>query len=74
MAAPNAPGSTKARLAIKIDMVKPIPANNPIRVMLRQVTPAGSAHQPRRTISQLTRTIPKGLPATSATATATMTQ
>jgi len=58
---------------MKIDMVKPMPASSPTRMMLRQLTSAGSMHQPRRTISQLTHTMPKGLPATSATATAIMT-
>ncbi|MND99443.1 hypothetical protein D3C80_918290 [compost metagenome] len=58
---------------MKIDMVKPMPASSPTRTMLRQLTSAGSTHQPRRTISQLTLTMPNGFPATRATATAIMT-
>lgn len=35
-------------MAIKIDMVKPIPASRPIRATSPQVTPGGKRHHPER--------------------------
>ncbi|MCY1218548.1 hypothetical protein D9M72_304970 [compost metagenome] len=53
---------------MKIDMVKPIPARQPISPIQPQVIPGGRLHQPMRTMSQLLQSTPRGLPSTRASA------
>ena len=61
---------SKARLAINIAMVKPIPAKNPAPVITPHLIPSGSFAIPRRTASQLKRKIPAGFPTKSPSMTA----
>ena len=55
----------KARLAMKSDMVKPMPPSMPTPRIWRQFTPLGSAANRVRTASQAKETMPIGLPSAS---------
>ena len=65
--------SVNASMAMKIDIVKPIPANSPIRQTPPQDTPGASRHQPVRTASQVAAITPIGFPAQSASPTPSVT-
>lgn len=56
----------KASIAMKIDIVNPMPARSPIRQMPPHETPCGSRDQPSRTMNHVAVMIPIGFPTTSA--------
>jgi hypothetical protein len=56
--------SSKARNEIKIDIVKPIPPKKPTPKMCLQHTFAGNLDHLFRTMNQVNKTIPAGLPRT----------
>ena len=56
--------SSKARNEIKIDIVKPIPPKKPTPKMCLQHTFAGNLDHLFRTMNQVNKTIPAGLPTT----------
>ena len=58
-------GSTKASEAMKMDMVKPMPAKTPVLIMCCQLAPWGKEAMPERTANQQASVIPIGLPTTS---------
>ena len=53
---------SKASSVMKIDMVKPIPAKNPVPMMWRQLIESGNLEMPNATAIQVINTTPIGLP------------
>ena len=60
-------GSEKAKLSIKIDIVKPIPPKIPMAANCIQEDPSGKTANFNLTTNRLNKKIPKGLPTTSPT-------
>ena len=61
----RAAGFVKARLLIKIDMVKPIPPKHDTPKIMGHVVPSGNSPHLRCTARRLNRKMPIGLPSTN---------
>src|SRR5688572_18444179 len=66
LAAASSVGSGNASVAMKIDIVKPMPPMQPITATSLQLTSGGNLHQPSLTPSAVAPTMPTGFPTSSA--------